>query len=53
VFKDPLENFVRAVERAGLQGKVRYLYHGESYAFVPRSAATVESPALMGAQPLV
>ena len=37
VFKDPLENFVRAVERAGLQDKVRYLYHGESYDFVPRA----------------
>jgi L-ascorbate metabolism protein UlaG (beta-lactamase superfamily) len=53
VFKDPLENFVRAVERAGLQDKVRYLYHGESYAFVPRAAVAVESPSLMGAQPLV
>jgi L-ascorbate metabolism protein UlaG (beta-lactamase superfamily) len=39
VFKDPLENFVRAVERAGLQEKVRYLYHGESYSFVPRTSA--------------
>ena len=53
VFKDPLENFVRAVERAGLQHKVRYLYHGESYAFVPRASMPAESPALMGAQPLV
>jgi L-ascorbate metabolism protein UlaG (beta-lactamase superfamily) len=44
VFKDPLENFVRAVERAGVQDKVRYLYHGESYAFVPRTSA-IESAA--------
>jgi len=52
VFKDPLENFVRAVERAGLQDKVRYLYHGESYDFVPRSTAQ-QSETLMGAPPLV
>src|SRR4051794_16483824 len=52
VFKDPLENFVRAVERAGLQDKVRYLYHGESYDFVPRATAS-QSTTLMGAPPLV
>jgi L-ascorbate metabolism protein UlaG (beta-lactamase superfamily) len=53
VFKDPLENFVRAVERAGLQDKVRYLYHGESYSFVPRSIGAAEAPTLMGAPPLL
>jgi L-ascorbate metabolism protein UlaG (beta-lactamase superfamily) len=52
VFKDPLENFVRAVERAGLQDKVRYLYHGESYDFVPRVPVS-ESATVMGAPPLV
>jgi L-ascorbate metabolism protein UlaG (beta-lactamase superfamily) len=52
VFKDPLENFVHAVERAGLQSKVRYLYHGESYSFAPRSTALAEA-SLMGARPLV
>ena len=52
VFKDPLENFVRAVARAGLQDKVRYLYHGESYSFVPRPTAS-EFTTLMGAPPLV
>jgi L-ascorbate metabolism protein UlaG (beta-lactamase superfamily) len=52
VFKDPLENFVRAVERAGLQDKVRYLYHGESYSFVPRATLT-EAATLSGAAPLV
>ncbi len=53
VFKDPLENFVRAVERAGLQEKVRYLYHGESYSFAPRAGRPLEAPMAMGAQPLV
>jgi len=52
VFKDPLENFVRAVERAGLQAKVRYLHHGESYAFVPRAGSSTQ-PTLMGERPLV
>jgi L-ascorbate metabolism protein UlaG (beta-lactamase superfamily) len=52
VFKDPLENFVRAVEKAGLQDKVRYLYHGESYAFVPRTVSSAPAT-LMGAPPLV
>ena len=52
VFKDPLEEFVHAVERAGLKDKVRYLYHGESYEFVPRSENSV-TPSLMGAPPLV
>jgi L-ascorbate metabolism protein UlaG (beta-lactamase superfamily) len=52
VFKDPLEEFVRAVERAGLRDKVQYLYHGDSYAFVPRNA-NAENESLMGAPPLV
>jgi L-ascorbate metabolism protein UlaG (beta-lactamase superfamily) len=39
VFHDPLENFVRSAERAGLHDKVRYLYHGDSYTFAPRSVA--------------
>lgn len=50
VFKDPLENFVRAVERAGLQDKVRYLYHGDSYDFVPR--ASHSNQASVGAPPV-
>lgn len=53
VFKDPLENFVRAVERAGLQGQVRCLYHGESYSFAPRAGRPLVAPALTDAQPLV
>lgn len=37
VFKSPLEDFKRAVEKAGLSEKVRYLGHGETYDFTPRS----------------
>jgi L-ascorbate metabolism protein UlaG (beta-lactamase superfamily) len=33
VFKDPLENFQRAVQEAGLQDKVKYLAHGETFRF--------------------
>lgn len=44
VFKEPLEEFVRAVERAGLQHKVQYLYHGETYSFVPHGALSEARP---------
>lgn len=38
VFKSPLSDFQDEVRNAGLEEKVRYLSHGESYAFeVPRS----------------
>lgn len=33
VFKSPLEDFQRAVRDAGLQERVRYLQHGETYTF--------------------
>jgi L-ascorbate metabolism protein UlaG (beta-lactamase superfamily) len=33
VFKSPLEEFKKAVTEAGLQDRVRYLSHGESYQF--------------------
>jgi len=33
VFKSPLEDFQRAVKEAGLEDRVRYLHHGETYAF--------------------
>jgi L-ascorbate metabolism protein UlaG (beta-lactamase superfamily) len=33
VFKSPLEDFVRAVEEAGLSERVVYLHHGETYDF--------------------
>ncbi len=35
VFREPLEEFVRAVEREGWSDRVRFLRHGETYAFVP------------------
>lgn len=33
VFKSPLEDFMKAVTAAGLEHKVRYLSHGETYKF--------------------
>lgn len=33
VFKSPLEDFKRAVAQAGLEDRVRYLAHGETYQF--------------------
>jgi len=52
VFREPLDEFVHAVEHAGLQDKVRYLYHGETYTFVPRPISPDVSRAL-GARPLI
>jgi len=46
VFKEPLSEFVRAVHRAGLQDKVRYLQHGETYEFVSRQVGQLESAGL-------
>jgi L-ascorbate metabolism protein UlaG (beta-lactamase superfamily) len=38
IFKSSLEDFKRAVQAAGLEQRVRYLHHGESYEFtVPAS----------------
>ncbi len=38
VFKSPLEDFKKAVAQAGLEDRVRYLAHGETYEFeVPES----------------
>lgn len=36
VFESPLDDFVAAVKEAGLEAKVRYLKHGESYMFEAR-----------------
>jgi L-ascorbate metabolism protein UlaG (beta-lactamase superfamily) len=47
VFKEPLVEFMRAVEREGWRDKVRYLRHGETYSFVASGAL------LEGARPLV
>ncbi|HKV57933.1 MAG TPA: MBL fold metallo-hydrolase, partial [Ktedonobacteraceae bacterium] len=33
VFKSPLDDFKQAVRAAGLEGKVKYLKHGETYIF--------------------
>jgi L-ascorbate metabolism protein UlaG (beta-lactamase superfamily) len=33
VFKSPLEDFVKAVEEAGLTDRIAYLSHGETYEF--------------------
>ena len=38
VFKSPLEDFQAAVTAAGLDHKVRYLHHGETYTFQVASA---------------
>jgi L-ascorbate metabolism protein UlaG (beta-lactamase superfamily) len=35
VFKEPLDEFVRAVEAAGLEDRVFYVSHGDSYTFAP------------------
>ncbi|WP_049927523.1 MBL fold metallo-hydrolase [Halopiger goleimassiliensis] len=35
VFRSPLSNFKAAVEKAGLEDRVEYLEHGESYEFEP------------------
>ena len=35
VFKSPLSDFQKAVQEAGLEGKVSYLKHGETYRFKP------------------
>jgi L-ascorbate metabolism protein UlaG (beta-lactamase superfamily) len=36
VFKSPLADFARAVKDAGLEQKVTYLAHGETYSFTPK-----------------
>ena len=49
VFKSPLEDFARAVEAAGLQDRVRYLRHGESYEFdVPARSLSPGAPESVG-----
>lgn len=41
VFESPLEDFARAVREAGLEDRVRYLSHGDTYTFVPAPFAGV------------
>jgi L-ascorbate metabolism protein UlaG (beta-lactamase superfamily) len=47
VFKDPLDNFKREVERSGLGGRVHYLDRGDTYRFAvpdwPSTSAPVRS----------
>jgi L-ascorbate metabolism protein UlaG (beta-lactamase superfamily) len=44
VFKSPLEDFKKAVTAAGLDDRVRYLSHGETYRFeVPEGRYSAES----------
>src|SRR5581483_930370 len=47
VFKDPLDNFVRAMKAAGLQDKVHYLRHGERYSFGVRTLYTTTEAATL------
>ncbi len=44
VFKSPLDDFKRAVERAGLEGRVHYLERGETYRFAPSPQPTEPVP---------
>lgn len=39
VFESPLDDFVARVKAAGLEQRIRYLKHGDTYPFKPRSAA--------------
>ena len=41
-FKSPLSEFQQAVKEAGLADKVRYLKHGETYRFRPKSPSTTQ-----------
>lgn len=41
-FKSPLEDFVREVNRAGLRDRVRYLSHGDTFAFRMGAEGLVE-----------
>jgi L-ascorbate metabolism protein UlaG (beta-lactamase superfamily) len=39
VFKSPLDDFIKAVQEAGLENRVDYLSHGETYVFDVSTAA--------------
>ncbi|WP_202925251.1 hypothetical protein, partial [Myxacorys almedinensis] len=39
VFKSPLDDFIKAVQDAGLANRVDYLSHGETYVFDVSTAA--------------
>lgn len=42
VLKSPLEDFMNAVVRAGMQNSVRYLRHGETYEFMVAGQSAAE-----------
>lgn len=44
VFKSPLEDFRREVERAGLSDRVRYLSHGDTFRFTALPVGVRETP---------
>jgi L-ascorbate metabolism protein UlaG (beta-lactamase superfamily) len=44
IYREPLQAFVRAAERAGRQDRVRCLYHGETYSFAPHGAVEEARP---------
>ena len=44
VFKSPLEDFKKAVAAAGLEGRVHYLSHGETYTFQIATARYASTP---------
>ncbi len=44
VYREPLDAFRRALERAGMQHQVRYLYHGETHTFAPHGVPEEARP---------
>jgi L-ascorbate metabolism protein UlaG (beta-lactamase superfamily) len=42
VFKSPLEDFVKEVEKAGVNTKMHYLQHGDTFEFEVRNSPAVE-----------
>jgi L-ascorbate metabolism protein UlaG (beta-lactamase superfamily) len=51
VFKSPLSDFHHAVEAAGLQERVRYLAHAESFVFELRAEHMAGSPRMVTRKP--
>jgi hypothetical protein len=42
-FKSPLEDFERAINEAGLEDRVHYLAHGDTYGFEVQSAPRIDA----------
>jgi L-ascorbate metabolism protein UlaG (beta-lactamase superfamily) len=49
VFKSPLDDFKRAVERAGLADRVAYISHGEEFKFQAKTAGSGRGLGMSGA----